>query len=104
MAQSPLDIHPIVVRRDGEPVGAGLLCIDRGLAGVFDVVTATSLHGQGIGTAVTSALITRAWERGVRQAFVQVTADNAPAVALYRRFGFATVYTYHYRARPGECR
>jgi GNAT superfamily N-acetyltransferase len=104
LAQSPLDVYPVVARRDGAPVGAGLLCIDRGLAGVFDVVTVTALHGQGIGTAVISALLTRAWERGVRHAFVQVTAYNAPAVALYRRFGFATVYTYHYRARPGECR
>jgi len=29
--------------------------------------------------------------------------DNAPAIASYRRFGFATVYSYHYRGRPGEC-
>ena len=89
---------------DGVPVGAGLVCIDGGLAGVFDVVTATPLHGRGIGTAVVSALLTRAWERGVGSAFLQVSADNAPAVALYRKFGFATLYTYHYRARPDECR
>lgn len=92
LAQSPLDVHAVVARRDGVPVGAGLLAIDRGLAGVFDVVTATPLHGQGIGTAVISALLVRAWERGVRQAFMQVTADNAPAVALYCKFGFATLY------------
>lgn len=104
LAQSPLDIHPVVARRDGVPAGAGLLAIDGGgLAGVFDVATATPLHGQGIGTAVVSALLTRAWERGVRQAFMQVTADNAPAVALYRKFGFTTLYAYHYRGRPGEC-
>jgi N-acetylglutamate synthase len=104
LVQSPLDVHTVVARRDGVPVGAGLLCIDGGLAGVFDVVTVTPVHGQGIATAVVSALLTRAWERGVRQAFMQVTADNAPAVALYRKFGFATLYSYHYRARPDECR
>lgn len=104
LAQSPLDVHVVVARRDGVPVGAGLLAIDSGLAGVFDVVTAAPLHGQGIGTAVVSALLARAWERGVRQVFMQVTADNAPAVALYRKFGFATLYSYHYRARPDECR
>lgn len=103
LAQSPLDVYPVLARRDGAPVGSGLLVIDGGLAGVFDVVTVTSLQGQGIGTAIVSALVTRAWERGIRQVFMQVTADNAPAVGLYRRFGFATVYTYHYRARPGEC-
>jgi ribosomal protein S18 acetylase RimI-like enzyme len=104
LAQSPLDVHAVVARRDGAPVGTGLLAIDGDLAGVFDVVTAAPLHGQGIGTAVVAALITRAWERGVRQVFMQVSSDNAPAVALYRKFGFATIYTYHYRARPGECR
>jgi len=37
-------------------------------------------------------------------AFLQVNDDNAPALAVYGRFGFATLYTYHYRARPHECR
>ena len=32
------------------------------------------------------------------------SAENAPALAVYRKFGFATAYTYHYRARPDECR
>lgn len=104
LAQSPLDIYTVVARRDGVPVAAGLLCIDGDLAGIFDVVTATGMNGQGIGTAVVSALMSRAWERGVRRTFIQVTADNAPAVALYRKFGFATLYAYHYRARPDECR
>jgi ribosomal protein S18 acetylase RimI-like enzyme len=104
LAQSPLDVYPVLARRDGVPVGSGLLAIDGGLAGVFDVVTVEHSQGQGIGTAIVSALVTRAWERGIRHVFMQVTADNAPAVALYRRFGFATVYSYHYRARPDECR
>jgi hypothetical protein len=28
----------------------------------------------------------------------------APARAVYRKFGFDTVYEYHYCARPDECR
>lgn len=103
LAQSPLDVHPVVARRDGQPVAAGLLSIDGSLAGIFDVVTAYGVQGQGVGTAVVCALLTRAWERGVRRVFMQVTQDNAPAVALYRKFGFATLYAYHYRARPDEC-
>lgn len=104
LVQSPLDVHPVVARRDGETVGAGLLCIDGALAGVFDIATVASFRGEGIGTAIVSALITRAWGRGVGQVFVQVTADNAPAGAVYKKFGFSTIYSYHYRARPGDCR
>jgi ribosomal protein S18 acetylase RimI-like enzyme len=40
----------------------------------------------------------------VRVAFLQVNDDNAPALAVYRKFGFTTAYAYHYRAREGECR
>src|SRR5688572_28249835 len=103
LAQSPLDVHPVVAQRGGRPVAAGLLSIDGSLAGIFDVVTTTGMQGQGVGTAVVCALLTRAWERGVRRVFMQVTQDNAPAVALYGKFGFATLYAYHYRARPDEC-
>jgi ribosomal protein S18 acetylase RimI-like enzyme len=35
---------------------------------------------------------------------LQVTTSNGPALALYRRFGFAAVYDYWYRAREGEQR
>jgi ribosomal protein S18 acetylase RimI-like enzyme len=100
LAQSPLDLRAVIARVDGVAVAAGLVSIDGALAGVFDIGTAPAARGQGIGTAVVAALLTRAWERGARQAFLQVTEDNAPAIAIYRRFGFETAYTYHYRALP----
>jgi hypothetical protein len=44
----------------------------------------------------------KAWERGARHGFLQVTQTNDAALPIYRRFGFATRYTYHYRARPEQ--
>lgn len=103
LAQSPLALRAVIARVDGAVAAAGLVSIDGSLAGVFDVGTAPALRGQGIGTAIVAALLCRAWERGARHAYLQVTADNAPALAIYRRFGFSTAYEYHYRGPPGRC-
>jgi ribosomal protein S18 acetylase RimI-like enzyme len=34
---------------------------------------------------------------GADTAYLQVEAANLPANALYRSFGFETLYAYHYR-------
>ena len=59
-------------------------------------------RGRGIASALLAGLLTWAWERGAAHAYLQVDAANAPALAVYRKFGFATAYTYHYCGRPGE--
>jgi N-acetylglutamate synthase len=60
------------------------------------------MRGRGLASAILASLLTWAWERGAHHAYLQVDADNHRAMSVYRRFGFATAYTYHYRARPGE--
>jgi ribosomal protein S18 acetylase RimI-like enzyme len=99
---SPLDLVPIVARHGGVVVGAGMLSTDGCIAGVFDVVVPAALQRGGIGTALVTELLAKAVERGARDAYLQVSAANAPALALYRRFGFSTLYRYHYRAREAE--
>lgn len=103
LAQAPLDLHAVVAALDDRAVGTGLVSIDADVAGVFDVVTHDAYARRGVAKAIVSRLLNRAWERGARCAYLQVSADNAPALALYRRFGFSTLYTYHYRARADEC-
>jgi ribosomal protein S18 acetylase RimI-like enzyme len=103
IAQSPHDIRPIIVLRDGQPVASGVVSIEGDVAGLFDVVTEPALRNRGIGTEVVAALLAKAWERGARHAFLQVGEHNGAALSIYRRFGFETRYRYHYRARPHEC-
>ena len=103
MAQSPLDLRPLVAYREGRPVASGVLSVDGDIAGLFDIVTEPVFRGQGIGTEIVTTLLARAWERGARVAFLQVGEQNAPALSIYRRLGFETCYRYHYRARAGEC-
>jgi GNAT superfamily N-acetyltransferase len=97
-------MQTVVARIGGRAVACGQAALDDALAGIYDMVTAPAFRGRGAATCIVSALI--AWARAQRasHAFLQVNDDNAPALAVYRRFGFATAYTYHYRARPHECR
>jgi RimJ/RimL family protein N-acetyltransferase len=47
-----------------------------------------SYRGLGLGTRMLAATLERAQEAGLRRAELIVRADNAPAIALYRRFQF----------------
>jgi ribosomal protein S18 acetylase RimI-like enzyme len=45
-------------------------------------------RGQGIGSRLLSATLASAPARGIRRSELIVRSDNAPAIGLYRRFGF----------------
>ena len=51
---------------------------------------------QGLGLAVVDALVGWGAERGATTVFLQVLADNAPALALYEALGFRTHHRYRY--------
>jgi ribosomal protein S18 acetylase RimI-like enzyme len=104
LSHSPLDSRHVVVQVDGRVVAAGKAAREGEIVGVFDVVTDEAHRGRGLATMVVARLLARAWDRGARVAYLQVEAGNAPALTVYRRFGFATAYEYHYLGREGECR
>lgn len=103
MQNSPLGKRHAVVRESGRVVCTAQVAVEDDLVGVFDVVTAPDARRRGYATLACASLLSWAWQHGAQVAYLQVTADNAPAIASYRKFGFATVYTYHYRGRPGQC-
>ena len=100
----PLPHAGAVIRRDGEVVACGLLKLEDDHAGLFAVTTAPVQRGRGLARAVVAALLAEAHRRGAATAYLQVTADNVAAQALYRRFGFSASYEYWYRARGDEQR
>jgi N-acetylglutamate synthase len=104
LSQTPLTTRAILARIDGVPVACGQVALENGLAGIYDMVTATNHQGRGLAATIVNELLLWAWENGAAHAYLQVDAGNAPALAVYRKFGFATAYTYHYCARPEECR
>jgi N-acetylglutamate synthase len=104
LAATPLVARTIVARNAGRVVACGQAVLDGELAGVFDMVTDDAVRGRGLATRIVAELLSWARRQSATHAYLQVDAGNAPALAVYRKFGFATAYTYHYRARPGECR
>jgi GNAT superfamily N-acetyltransferase len=102
LSQTPLPILALVARVDGNVVGAGQIALEDDLAGLYDVITESASQGRGIATAIVNELLLWAWNHGATRAYLQVDSANAPALGVYRKFGFATAYTYHYRARPEE--
>ena len=62
-----------------------------GQADVLTMAVATSHWGQGIGSALLTALLDEAARRGCTEVFLEVRADNPRAQQLYRRHGFTEV-------------
>jgi N-acetylglutamate synthase len=88
------------------PAPAPLAAVARGVLtdgwlGVTAVTVAEEHRRQGLASAVMAALQRWAGERGAHSVYLQVTAGNAPARALYRRAGFIEHHRYHYRRRAG---
>jgi GNAT superfamily N-acetyltransferase len=88
------------VHNAGVSLAAGTVCISRDWLSVHGMRTLPHAQGQGLGAALLTAFTDLARQRGITRAFLQVEADNAPALALYRRFGFTTAWTYHYWKAP----
>ena len=81
----------LVVEAGGEPCGF-ILC--RAVAGEAEVLTlavAPEARGQGLGLGLMSAALGLARAAGAETLFLEVAADNAPAVALYQRLNFERI-------------
>lgn len=85
---------------DGRPISAVRCVRDGNLAGIFELETEPALRRQGHGRAVLSTALKWAVAQGADTAWLQVVADNAPAIGLYREAGFDEAYRYCYRTAP----
>ena len=85
LTHSPLGKRHAVVRAGGRVVCTAQIAVDGALAGVFDVITAPDARRQGHATLACASLLSWAWQHGAHAAYLQVSADNAPAIASYRQ-------------------
>lgn len=103
LVHSPHVTRCVVIYGKGRPLCTAQLILEDGHAGLFDVGTSADARGSGYATLACTSLLSWAWQYGAHTGYLQVGADNGPALAVYRRLGFTTAYSYHYRAQVGEC-
>jgi GNAT superfamily N-acetyltransferase len=80
-------------KRDGRVISTGLGVADGGVAAIECMTTYSGARRQGGAQAVLAAIEHWAGSRGVLTLALQAVAANAPAIALYRGFGFEPVAT-----------
>jgi ribosomal protein S18 acetylase RimI-like enzyme len=86
--------------RDVQHVACGLGVCDRGYVGLFDMVTDAAHRRRGYGMEVVRSLLAWGQEHyDADFAYLQVMADNLPAISLYGKFGFEECYRYWYRVK-----
>ena len=102
LRHSPVPYEGYAIQRDegGEVLACGQFAVEGGLVGLYDVFTHESVRGQGLASLMCERLLSFSARQSAKVAYLQVDAENQPALAVYRRLGFAEGYQYHYRELP----
>jgi GNAT superfamily N-acetyltransferase len=82
-----------------EIVACGFGPMERHWVGFYDIMVKEEERGRGLGEAIMRAILEAAVDGGMRRAYLQVVAGNAPAEGLYDKLGFREEYRYWYRRR-----
>lgn len=82
---------------EGTLVAVAMAVVDRGWVGLYKVATHPDHRGRGLARRVLLAVLAEARALGATKAYLQVAAENGPALGLYRGMGFREAYGYVYR-------
>ncbi|MCL1964732.1 MAG: GNAT family N-acetyltransferase [Firmicutes bacterium] len=85
--------------KDGLPVACGSSVVERGYAGLLNIVVDAPRRGKGYGRGLCESLLAESKRLGAHTAYLQVARENEKAVSLYTKLGFTTIYSYWYRVK-----
>jgi ribosomal protein S18 acetylase RimI-like enzyme len=80
-------------------IGCGLGVVEDQFIGLFDIVIDSQYRNQGFGKLLIENILKWGKSKGADRAYLQVLADNAPAIRLYEKVGFKEEYRYWYRIK-----
>jgi ribosomal protein S18 acetylase RimI-like enzyme len=86
---------------DGPVRAIGRGTVNDGWLGITAVEVDPQLRRAGLAGRILLALAGWGRDQGATRVHVEVSSDNAPAVALYRSRGFRVHHDYRYRTDPG---
>lgn len=95
----PTSLCPVLGFQAGDPVGYGLGVIDSELVGIFGLYVTSAIRRSGLGVTMLRRIFQWAGMRGAKQGYLQVEADNSPAIKMYRGIGWSESYPYWYRVQ-----
>ena len=87
---------------DARVIGVATFSCVAEMADLNRVIVHPDARGRGIGASLVRAGIDWAGAVGARRMLLEVRPDNEPAVALYRRLGFAVINTRRDYYGPGH--
>jgi ribosomal protein S18 acetylase RimI-like enzyme len=97
-----VDVFCAKIMNNKTAVACGLCVIERGYAGLFNIVVDESHRGKGHGKKICVLLLSAAKRLGAHTAYLQVIQENHIAVNLYTKLGYKKLYSYWYRAKKGD--
>lgn len=86
-----------ILRKENNIVSCGLGVVHGGFFGILDIVTHPEYRNKGYGFDLINGMLNWAVQNSADTAYVQVLADNTPAVKLYKKHGYELSYEYHYK-------
>jgi ribosomal protein S18 acetylase RimI-like enzyme len=81
-----------------DAVAVGRAVADSGWVGVFNMATSPGARGKGAAPAVLAELAGWSRAHGAERMYLQVESENASALRLLERSGFAELSVFHYRS------
>ncbi len=86
----------IRILRAGETVALGRAALDGGWVAPYEIVTDPRYRQQGYGAQLMLRIQQWGMQNGAHSSYLQVMANNTPALRLYARAGYREQYRYWY--------
>lgn len=95
-------VHFFQIASPDQCLGVAVAVVQAKLVGLFGLAVAKPARRTGLGRALSHAALAWGADQGASTAWLQVEADNKPALELYQALGFTECYRYSYRSFIGQ--